>query len=140
MRPTINEYFKKLMIDISERSTCEKRKVGCIIVKDKRILATGYNGSPDGMPHCEDIGCEIDDNGKCIRCIHAEQNAICQAAKYGVNINGADLYCTIMPCYTCAKMIVQSGIKNIYILVDNKKDKKIQNLFFKTNINVNIYD
>ena len=140
MRPTINEYFKKLMLDVSERATCNKKKVGCIIAKDNRILTTGYNGSPSRMPHCEDVGCLLDDNSKCIRCIHAEQNAICQAAKYGININESDLYCTIMPCYTCAKLIVQCGIRNIYILKDDKKDPLIKNLFFMSGINVNIYD
>jgi dCMP deaminase len=121
MRPDWNDYFMSISILISKRSTCIRRKVGAIIVKDKRILATGYNGVPTGITHCNEIGCLREKlnvpSGKMhelCRGLHAEQNAIIQAAYHGVAIKGADLYCTNQPCVICTKMIINAGIKNIY--------------------------
>lgn len=105
----------------STRSTCLRRQVGAVLVKDKRVLATGYNGAPQGMAHCLDIGCmreqmEIPsgERHELCRAIHAEQNAIIQAATSGTSISGATLYCTTFPCVLCAKMLINSGIEVIY--------------------------
>jgi len=106
----------------ASRSTCLRRQVGAVIVKDKKVLATGYNGSPSGLKHCLDIGCLRDELGipsgqrhELCRAIHAEQNAIVQAATSGVSIKGGILYSTTFPCILCAKMLVNSGVKEIYI-------------------------
>ena len=106
---------------VAERSTCLRRAVGAIIVKDKRILSTGYNGAPSGTQHCLDIGClraelkvPSGERHELCRGIHAEQNAIIQAAYHGVTVKGASLYCTNLPCSICAKMIINAGIKEIY--------------------------
>jgi len=134
MRQDINKYFLSIAKTISTRSTCERKKVGCIIVRDKNILSTGYNGSPAGLPHCEEVGCEIE-NSSCIRTTHAEQNAICQAAKNGVSINNSILYTTLFPCYTCAKMIINCGIKEIYFLEDYHSSRKSKDIFWQRKIN-----
>jgi len=98
--------------DVSTRATCERRKVGAIIVQEKRILTTGYNGAPHGLPHCTEVGCKIE-GGHCIRTLHAEQNAIVQAAMFGVSCLGSSLYVTCQPCNNCAKMVINAGIKKI---------------------------
>ncbi len=98
--------------DVSTRATCLRRKVGAVIVAEKRILTTGYNGAPHGLPHCTEVGCKLD-NGHCIRTLHAEQNAIAQAALFGVSCLGSGLYVTCQPCNNCAKMIINAGIKKV---------------------------
>jgi len=120
-RPTWDQYFIGLIDQIGTRATCDRGKSGCIVVKDKRILCTGYVGSPPGLPHCDDVGHllkkVIDEEGNisqhCVRTIHAEQNAICQAAKYGLPLDGTTLYCTMEPCRTCAMLIISVGIKKV---------------------------
>jgi dCMP deaminase len=117
-----HQYFMKIANLVSERSTCCRAKVGAVIVKDKNILSTGYNGSPSGLPHCTDVGClvyksitpdgSVEEN--CFRTIHAEINAIAQAAKHGSSINNADIYITHTPCIHCLKVLINTGIKNIY--------------------------
>ncbi|MFQ6040908.1 MAG: cytidine/deoxycytidylate deaminase family protein [Candidatus Poribacteria bacterium] len=117
-----HQYFMKIANLVAERSTCCRAKVGAVIVKDKNILSTGYNGSPSGLPHCTDVGCLIyksitpDGNVEenCFRTIHAEINAIAQAAKHGSSINNADIYITHTPCIHCLKVLINTGIKNIY--------------------------
>lgn len=106
---------------VAQRSTCTRRAVGAVIVKDKRILSTGYNGAPAGISHCIDTGCLREqlnvpsgERHELCRGIHAEQNAIIQAAYHGVSVKGATLYCTDLPCSICAKMIINAGIKVIY--------------------------
>lgn len=111
-RPSWDEYFLEIAKVIAKRSTCDRANVGAVIVKDKVILSTGYNGAPRGLPHCDDIGHEIVD-GHCIRTIHAEANAIAQAARNGAAIEGATIYLTISPCYDCFKMMINSGIKEV---------------------------
>ncbi|MBC8229257.1 dCMP deaminase family protein [bacterium] len=116
------QYFMKIANLVAERSTCCRAKVGAVIVKDKNILSTGYNGSPSGLPHCTDVGClvyksitpdgSVEEN--CFRTIHAEINAIAQAAKHGSSINNADIYVTHTPCIHCLKVLINTGIKNIY--------------------------
>lgn len=97
---------------VAKRATCTRRQVGAVLVRDKRIITTGYNGSPPGMPHCTDVGCRMHE-GHCIRTIHAEQNAIVQAALHGVSTQGATCYVTATPCVTCAKLLVAAGIVRV---------------------------
>ena len=120
MRPSWNDYFMKFAVLAAARSTCPRRAVGAVFVKDRRVLATGYNGSPPGQDHCEDIGCLLED-GRCIRTIHAEQNAIIQAARSGVSIVGTDVYTTSRPCTICARMLAGSGINRIFYLGESPK-------------------
>jgi dCMP deaminase len=101
-----------ITFEVARRSTCNRAQVGAIIVRDKRILTTGYNGSPTGLPHCTDVGCLMV-NGHCVRTLHAEQNAIIQAALHGVSTAGGTLYITHQPCLTCAKMIINAGIRRV---------------------------
>lgn len=108
---------------VAKRSTCLRRQVGAVLVKDKNILATGYNGTPSGISHCDDVGClraeqqvPSGERHELCRGLHAEQNAIIQAAKHGVNISGASLYCTNSPCVICSKMIINAGINRIVYL------------------------
>ncbi len=111
-RPSWDEYFLKIAFTVAERSTCDRAHVGAVIVRDRRILATGYNGAPAGLPHCDDVGHLIVD-GHCVRTLHAEQNAIIQAALHGVSTADATIYVTHQPCLTCAKMIINAGIKRV---------------------------
>jgi dCMP deaminase len=120
-RPSWDEYFIKLVDEVAKRATCDRGRSGCIIVKDKRILCTGYVGSPPGFPHCDEVGHMMkkmsDDNGTerqhCVRTIHAEQNAICQAARYGLSLDGTTLYCSMEPCRICTMLIISVGIKKV---------------------------
>ena len=120
-RPSWPEYFMDITKMVAKRSTCLRRSVGAILVKNKRILATGYNGAPSGIRHCEEVGCIREDSGipsgmrhELCRGLHAEQNAIIQAAYHGISINGSTLYCTNKPCSICAKMIINAGVKELY--------------------------
>ncbi|MEW6172594.1 MAG: cytidine/deoxycytidylate deaminase family protein [Bacillota bacterium] len=120
MRPDWDVYFMAVASVVSTRSTCLRRKVGAVIVKENRILTTGYNGAPSGLEHCLDTGCLREEQGvksgerhELCRGLHAEQNALVQASLYGVGIGGATLYCTHQPCVLCAKMLVQAGIKRV---------------------------
>jgi dCMP deaminase len=125
VRPNWDEYFIKIAELVSERSTCLRHHVGAVIVKDRRLLTTGYNGAAAGTKDCLELGCLRDElnipsgeRHEICRAIHAEQNAIIQAGKYGVNIDGGTLYCTHSPCIVCAKMIVNAGIKRIVNYID----------------------
>ena len=108
-----HEYFMNIAAEVATRSTCDRKHVGAVIVRDKTILSTGYNGSVRGLPHCDDIGHMMED-GHCVATIHAEANAIIQAAKNGVRVDGADIYITASPCWNCFKIVTNAGIKNIY--------------------------
>ncbi len=119
-RPSWDEYFMEITHLVARRSTCLRRKVGAVLVKDRNILATGYNGAPSGVAHCMDVGClrerlsiRSGERHELCRGLHAEQNAIIQAAKHGTNINGATIYCTTMPCIICSKVIINAGIMRI---------------------------
>jgi len=112
-RVSWEEYFMNIAKEAATRSTCPRKAVGAVIVKDKTILSTGYNGSIRKMPHCEEIGCMME-NSHCVATIHAEANAIIQSAKNGVAIDGAEIYTTASPCWNCFKLIANSGIKKIY--------------------------
>jgi len=111
-RPPWDEYFLEIAKVIAKRSTCDRARVGAVISRNKVILSTGYNGAPRGLPHCDDVGHEIVD-GHCVRTAHAEVNAVAQAAKNGISIEGATIYQTISPCYDCFKMLVNAGIKEV---------------------------
>jgi len=113
MRKSWDEYFLSIAHNVAERSTCNRKQVGCVIVRDRAILSTGYGGSIRGQPHCTDVGCDIGPDGGCRRTIHAETNAVSLAAKHGTCIDGATAYVTLSPCYNCFKMLVNSGIRNI---------------------------
>ncbi|MDH7570692.1 MAG: dCMP deaminase family protein [Armatimonadota bacterium] len=106
-------YFMDIAEVVATRSTCPRKHVGAVIVRDRTILSTGYNGSVRGLPHCEDVGCEIVD-GHCVRTVHAEANAIIQAARNGVQIAGAELYTTASPCWNCFKLIANAGLSRVY--------------------------
>ena len=116
-RPSWDEYFLKLAMLVSERATCPRMHCGCVLVKEKRILSTGYNGSIPGDGHCEDDGCLIVDN-HCVRTIHAEMNAIIQCSVHGISTQGATAYVTNMPCTNCAKALIGAGIKEVVIFSD----------------------
>ncbi|MFO7740150.1 MAG: cytidine/deoxycytidylate deaminase family protein [Desulfatiglandaceae bacterium] len=120
-RPAWSEYFMAITKMVAKRSTCLRRHVGAILVKEKRILATGYNGAPAGLRHCDEVGCLRQDTSipsgqrhELCRGLHAEQNAIIQAAYHGISIAGSTLYCTNKPCVICSKMLINAGVKEIF--------------------------
>jgi len=128
-RPSWDEYFMTIAEDVSRRSTCLRRRVGAILVVDRRLLATGYNGAPSGVPHCDETGCLREqmavpsgERHELCRGLHAEQNAIIQAAKHGVRIDGATLYTTLHPCSMCAKMAINAGVRRIVCREDYPDD------------------
>jgi len=121
IRPTWDEYFIDLAHSVSKRATCDRGRSGCVIVRNKQILVTGYVGSPKGLPHCDDVGHlfkkVIHEDGSitqhCVRTVHAEQNAITQAARLGIALEGSTLYCRMTPCRTCAMLIINCGIERV---------------------------
>ncbi len=136
-RPSWDENFIQIMEMVGARGTCDRGKSGSVIVKDKRIVSTGYVGAPAGCKHCDEAGHEmhtvIQEDGTesrhCIRTTHAEQNAIVQAARVGVSTEGATLYCKMTPCYVCAKMIINSGIVRVVALKDYHAGGRSKDLF-----------
>lgn len=120
-RPSWDEYFMEIAKTVSKRATCDRGKSGCVIARDKQLLVTGYVGSPIGLPHCDDVGHQfkqiVHEDGHvsnhCVRTVHAEQNAICQAARLGISLNGSTLYCRMTPCRTCAMLIINCGIVRV---------------------------
>jgi len=146
MRPTWDEYFMEIMRSVAKRATCDRGRSGCVIARDNRIIVTGYVGSPKGVAHCDDIGHEmkkiLHDDGKvsqhCVRTTHAEQNAICQAAKLGVSIDGATLYCSMTPCYVCAKMLITAGIVRIVCEKAYHDGKDTERIFKEAGVKLEI--
>lgn len=120
-RPSWDEYFMEIANAVSKRATCDRGRTGCVIVRDRQILVTGYVGAPKGFPHCDEVGHQmkqtVHEDGHitnhCVRTVHAEQNAICQAAKRGISLDGATLYCRMTPCRVCAMMLINCGIKRV---------------------------
>ena len=112
-RVSWKDYFMNIAREVATRSTCNRKHVGAVIVREKTILSTGYNGSIKGLPHCDEVGCEMVD-GHCVRTTHAEANAIVQAAKNGIQINQSEIYVTASHCYDCFKLIENAGINVIY--------------------------
>ncbi len=121
VRPTWDEYFMEVTHAVAKRATCDRGRCGSVIAKDKQILVTGYVGAPKGLPHCDEVGHQMKttrhedghETQHCVRTAHAEQNAICQAAKLGIAIDGATIYTKMTPCIVCAKMIINAGIKRV---------------------------
>ena len=120
-----HQYFMQIAEVVATRATCDRRKVGAVIVRDRMILSTGYNGSIRGMPHCDDVGHMMED-GHCVATIHAETNAILQAARNGVRIEGSEIYTTASPCWNCFKMIANAGIERIYFGSFYREDRIFQ--------------
>lgn len=136
-RPSWDEYFMEITKMVGSRGTCDRGRAGCVITRDKKIVSTGYVGSPAGLQHCDEIGHEMntvvhEDNHEsrhCIRTAHAEQNAIVQAARFGVSVDGSTLYCKMTPCYACAKMIINAGIKRIVCEEDYHAGERSKEIF-----------
>ncbi len=143
-RPDWDTYFMQIAGIISDRATCLRRKVGAVIVKERRILATGYNGTPSGITHCENTGCLRDklhvpsgERHELCRGLHAEQNALLQAALHGISLKGATLYCTNQPCIICSKMLINAGINEI-VEKDSYPDKLAQEMLEEANIKIRL--
>ncbi len=141
-RPSWDEYFIEVARLVSKRSTCLRRSVGAVLVKDKRILATGYNGAPRGLKHCLDTGCLREklkipsgERHELCRALHAEQNALIQASLYGVSVKDSTLYSTNQPCVICAKMLINAGIKEI-VISDGYPDKMAMDFLKEAKIKV----
>ena len=117
-----DEMLAQMVRLVAQRSTCQRRQVGALIVREGRILATGYVGSPVGRPHCLDVGCLTGPDGGCLLTLHAESNVIAFAARHGITVNGADLWCSLTPCLPCAKLILNSGIKRLFYLERYRDD------------------
>ena len=124
-RPSWDEYFMRIAHEVAQRSTCLRRRVGSVVVLDKRILATGYNGAPSGLPHCSVTGCQREllrvpsgQRTELCRGLHAEMNALLQGARHGIRMEGATLYSTVMPCSLCSKMIINAGVVRVVAEVD----------------------
>jgi dCMP deaminase len=145
-RPTWDEYFMKVVEIVGSRGTCDRGRAGCVIAKEKRIIATGYVGSPVGTKHCDEIGHEMhtvihadgSQTRHCIRTTHAEQNAICTAARFGVALEGGTLYVKMTPCYTCAKMIINCGIKRVVAGQDYHASRRSKEIFAEAGVELNI--
>jgi dCMP deaminase len=135
MRPDWDSYFMKIAVAVSERSTCDRALVGCVLVLDKRILTTGFNGSPAGQEHCDEAG-HLMDNGHCVRTIHAETNAIIQAALHGISTRGSTCYVTHLPCINCTKALINAGITRIVYSEAYRKDENAGNFLRAANIQV----
>lgn len=141
-RPDWDNYFMQIATVVATRSTCSRRQVGALLVQNKRILSTGYNGAPSGLSHCLEVGCLREklqvpsgERHELCRGLHAEQNAIIQAAVHGVAIKDAVLYCTHYPCSLCAKMLVNAGVKSL-VLASNYPDDLAKELFAEAGIEV----
>lgn len=145
-RPSWDEYFLKICEIVGSRGTCDRGRSGSVIVKDKHILSTGYVGSPAGLPHCDLVGHEMNSvthedgvvSQHCIRTAHAEQNAIVQAAKIGVALNGATIYAHMTPCYTCAKMIINAGIVRVVCNKDYHASEESKRIFQEAGVKLEI--
>jgi len=142
-RPGWDHYFMQIATVVASRSTCMRRRVGALLVLNKRILATGYNGAPVGLAHCGEIGClrqemqvPSGERHELCRGLHAEQNAIIQAAVHGAAIRDSILYCTHYPCAVCAKMLVNAGVSSL-VLADNYPDNLAKRIFAEAGIDVN---
>jgi len=145
-RPSWDEYFLEIAKVIGRRATCDRGMFGCVVVKDKHILVTGYVGSPKGLPHCDEVGHQmktvINEDGSeskhCVRTTHAEQNAICQAAMHGIAIDGSTIYLKMTPCSVCAKMVINSGIKRVVCEKKYHAGQETEELFEKAGIKLEI--
>lgn len=144
VRPDWDEYFMDIVRTVGKRGTCDRGRAGCVIVKDRKIISTGYVGSPSGIKHCDEVGHEMHtvDYGDgevhrhCVRSAHAETNAIIQAAKFGVSTEGGTLYCIMVPCYNCAKNIINAGIKKAIVEKDYHGGKRTKEIFSEAGVDL----
>ncbi|VVB80411.1 Dephospho-CoA kinase [uncultured archaeon] len=145
-RPTWDEYFMEICRAVGTRATCNRGRSGCVIAKDKQILVTGYVGAPRGLPHCDEVGHlmkeVLHEDGRksshCMRTVHAEQNAICQAARMGISLDSATIYCKMTPCRTCAMLIINCGIKRVVSEKDYQDSIESKEMFKKAGIELEI--
>ncbi|HAE21627.1 MAG TPA: cell division protein DedD [Spirochaetaceae bacterium] len=143
-RPSWDEYFMEVCDAIAKRATCDRGRSGCVIARDHQILATGYVGAPSGLPHCDEAGHQLKqlmhEDGSvtkhCVRTVHAEQNAICQAARRGIGIGGATLYCRMTPCRACAMMIINCGIVRVVCQKKYHDGAESEGMFAKAGVTV----
>lgn len=144
IRPSWDEYFIEIMKSVSKRATCDRGRASSVFVRDKQILVTGYVGSPIGLPHCDEVGHQmkktIHEDGSitdhCVRTVHAEQNAICQAARRGVSLEGSTVYVNMTPCRVCAMLLINSGIKRIVAEKKYHAGKESEKMFKKTGVSL----
>ncbi|MEK7203389.1 MAG: cytidine/deoxycytidylate deaminase family protein [Patescibacteria group bacterium] len=147
-RPSWDEYFLKITEMVGSRGSCDRGRSGCVITKDRRIVSTGYAGSPAGTTHCDEVGHEMHtitnadgtESRHCVRTTHSEQNAICQAARFGVALEGTTLYCKMTPCYVCAKMIINAGIKRVVAAKDYHAGERSKEIFAQAKVQFDLID
>lgn len=147
-RPSWDEYFMEIARTVAKRATCDRGKSGCVIVRDRQILVSGYVGSPKGLPHCDDVGhlfkkvIHDDDTitNHCMRTVHAEQNAICQAAKLGIALEGATLYCKMTPCRTCAMLIINCGIARVVCEKKYHAGAESEDMFRRAGVDLEFFE
>lgn len=145
-RPSWDEYFIGMANYVASRATCDRGKSGCVIVRDRRVISTGYVGSPPGLPHCDEVGHDMhtvlnEDGSKsehCLRTAHAEQNAIAQAARFGVALDGATMYCKMVLCHVCAKLVVTAGIQRVVAEKDYHQSGNTKAIFKKAGVKLEI--
>lgn len=148
LRPSWDEYFMEVANTVAKRATCDRGRSGCVIVRDKQILVTGYVGSPMGLPHCDEVGHLFKqvthEDGRttqhCVRTVHAEQNAICQAARRGISLNDATLYCRMTPCRTCAMLIINCGIKRVVCEYRYHSGGESEDMFREAGIRIEFFN
>ncbi len=148
IRPTWDEYFMEVARTIAKRATCDRGRSGCVIAREKQLLVTGYVGSPVGLTHCDDVGHLMkkvihDDDSisqHCMRTVHAEQNAICQAAKLGVALDGATVYCKMTPCRTCAMLIINCGIKRVVCEKKYHRGNESEQMFKDAGVSLEFFE
>ena len=146
LRPSWDEYFIGLANYVGTRATCDRGRSGCVIARDKRVISTGYVGSPPGLPHCDDVGHDMhtvtNEDGStsehCIRTIHAEQNAVAQAARFGVSLDGATLYCKMVLCHVCARLIISAGIKRVVAEMDYHASQRTKDILKQAGVKLDI--
>ena len=144
VRPSWDDYFMEIANTVAKRATCNRGRSGCVIARQKQLLVTGYVGSPNGMAHCDDVGHQmkqmVHEDGNttnhCVRTVHAEQNAICQAAKLGIALDGSTLYCRMTPCRTCAMLIINCGIKRVVCEKKYHAGKESEEMFKLANVSL----
>ena len=148
IRPSWDEYFMEIANTVSKRATCNRGRSGCVIVKDRQILVSGYVGSPVGLPHCDEVGHQmkkmLHEDGAisehCVRTVHAEQNAICQAAKRGIALEGSTLYCRMTPCRVCAMLIINCGIKRVVCEKKYHAGTESEEMFGKAGVELEFFN
>jgi len=148
IRPSWDEYFMEIANTVSKRATCNRGRSGCVIVKDRQILVSGYVGSPVGLPHCDEVGHQmkkmLHEDGSisehCVRTVHAEQNAICQAAKRGIALEGSTLYCRMTPCRVCAMLIINCGIKRVVCEKKYHAGTESEEMFAKAGVELEFFN